>query len=190
MSTDFIQRNGRRFLREVPNYPLPVDLTELHRQSLRTSLLLEVLGRPFSSRFLKPPERILEMICGPAVWSLKCDRYFKQMGCHNVRFTGLDVAPLAPDLSRFGVNWQFIQHDLRKPPMPFGEGEFDLIMVNDGTTVMPSGKDVRTNPITALKKYLRPGGCVEVLESDYIFRCLQAEPAAPPGSDLRNVRRT
>ena len=110
MSTDFIQRNGRRFLREVPNYPLPVDLTELHRQSLRTSLLLEVLGRPFSSRFLKPPERILEMICGPAVWSLKCDRYLKQMGCHNVRFTGLDVAPLAPDLSRFGVNWQFIQH--------------------------------------------------------------------------------
>ena len=187
-SNYFIHKNGRRFLREVPNYPLPVDLAELHRQSLRTNLLLDVLGSPFCAKLHKPPENILEMICGPAVWSLKCDRYLKQMGCHNVRFTGLDVAPLAPDLTRFGLNWQIIQHDLRKPPMPFKEGEFDLIMVSNGTAVTPCGKDVRNSPITALKKYLRPGGCVEVLETDYVFQCLQAEPTTPPGSDPGDAR--
>ena len=189
----FILRHGRRFLREVANYPLPVDLAELHRQTLRTTLLTKVFGTPYCAKFRKPPERILETICGTAVWSLRCDQYLKKLGYHNVSFTGLDVAPLAPDLRRHGVNWRFVQHDLRKPPMPFGEGEFDLILVNDGATVMASGRDVKTNPITALKKYLRPGGVVEVLESDYVFRCLQPEPATAPGTatgDVMQAERT
>ena len=107
----YVQRHGRRFLREVPSYPLPVDLAELHRQALRTSLLIDVFGTPFSSKLRRPPEKILELICGPAVWSLKCDQHLKRLGYRNVSFTGVDIAPLAPDLKRHGVNWVFIQHD-------------------------------------------------------------------------------
>ncbi|KAL9637931.1 MAG: hypothetical protein Q9164_001884 [Protoblastenia rupestris] len=188
VSHTFVRRHGRRYLREVPNYPLPVDLVELHRQTLRTTLLTEVFGTPYCAKFHRPPERILETICGPAVWSLQCDQYLKKLGYHNVSFTGLDVARLAPDLRRYGVNWRFVQHDLRKPPMPFGEGYFDLILVNDGTTVMPSGRDVKTNPLSALKRYLRPGGVVEVLESDYVFRCLQPEPARAPGTATEHAK--
>ena len=185
-SAPYVQRHNRRFLREVPAYPLPVDLPELHRQALRTSLLIDVFGTPINSKLKRPPARILELICGGAVWSLKCDQHLKRLGYHDVSFTGVDIAPLAPDLRKYGVNWRFIQHDLRKPPLPFGE-EFDLIMVSDGTTVMPSAKDIQNNPMIALKKYLRPGGCVEVIETDYIFRCLQPEPARPPGTSSRNV---
>ena len=180
-SATFVRHRGRRFLREVPNYPLPVDLAELHRQSLRTTLLTEVFGTPYCAKLHKPPEKILELICGPAVWSLRCHQYLKELGYPNASFTGLDIAPLAPDLRRYGVNWQFVLHDLRKPPLPFELGKFDLIIVNDGVTVMPSGRDLKTNPITALKKYLRPGGAIEVLESDYIFRCLQPEPLIAQG---------
>lgn len=101
-------------------------------------------------------------------------------------FTGVDIAPLAPDLSRYGVKWKFVQHDVRKPPLPFGE-VFDLIIVNDGATVLQSAKDVQSNPMISLQKYLRPGGCVEVVETDYVFRCLQPDPARPPGLATREV---
>ncbi|KAL9105117.1 MAG: hypothetical protein Q9163_000035 [Psora crenata] len=114
---------------------------------------MEVFGTLYCAKFSKPSERILEPICGPAVWSVRCDQHLKKLGYHNASFTGLDIAPLAPDLRRYGVNWRFVQHDLRKPPMPFGEAEFDLIIVNDGTTVMGTARDMETNPITALKKY-------------------------------------
>ena len=187
VSHPFVYKHGRRYLREVPEYPLPVDLAELHRQTLRTTLLTEVFGAPFTAKLQHAPESVLEMICGPATWSLKCDQYFKKRGLKNVSFTGLDIACLAHDLTKYGVNWRFVQNNL-----PFDE-EFDLIIVHDGTTVMPSGKDVKTNPLTALKKYLKPGGCVEVLESDYVFRCLQPEPATAPGTtskDAEQAKRT
>ena len=186
-SSAFVYRQGRRYLRDAPNYPLPVDLAELNRQTLRTALLLEVFGTPFSAKLARPPQRVLEVICGPAVWSLKCHQYLRRQGQYDASFTGLDLAPVAPDLTKFGVNWRFVQHDLRKPPLPFDEEEFDLIVVNDCAAVMPSARDIKTNPITALKRYLKPGGCIEAIESDYVFRCLQPEPATAPGTASRDA---
>ena len=191
-SSPFIQRHSRRYLRDAATYPLPVDLAELHRQSLRTSLLIDVFGAPFSARLGRPPDHILELVCGSATWSLKCDQFLKKKGYSGVSFVGLDIAPLAPDLSRYGVNWRFVQHDLRKLPLPFGE-EFDLIMVNDATMVTPTAKDDQSNPLVALKRYLRPGGCIEVVETDYVFRCLQPEPSQPPGTataEIAQARKT
>ena len=72
--------------------------------------------------------------------------------------------------------------------MPFGEEEFDLIFVNDAATILPSARDLKLNPIAALKKYLKPGGCIEVLESDYVFRCLQPEPAMAPGTASQDAK--
>lgn len=191
-SSPFVHDHGRRFLRDAATYPLPVDLAELHRQSLRTAMLIEVFGAPFSAKLRRPPEQILELVCGSATWSLRCDQYLKKRGYSNVSFVGLDIAPLAPDLKRHGVQWRFVQHDLRKVPLPFGE-EFDLIMVSDATMVTPSAKDVQSNPLVGLKKYLRPGGCIEVIETDYVFRCLQPEPSQPPGTasgDVIQARKT
>ena len=54
----FELRHGRRYLRDVP-YPLPVDLAELQRQSLRTLLGVQVFGSVLCNPKLddEPPKK-------------------------------------------------------------------------------------------------------------------------------------
>lgn len=181
-------RLGRRYLRDAPDYPLPVDLGELHRQNMRTLLLMQVFGGPFCAALESPPTRVLEIACGSALWSSSCHEYFKKQGHDNVSFTGLDIVPLAPDLKKQGVNWQFVQHDLRKPPLPFNDGEFDFIFVNDCLIAFAGDPEIRVNPLTGFKKYLKPGGVVEIWESDFHIRCLLPEPAHAPGIATKNIK--
>lgn len=174
----FTYRLGRRYLRDPTiAYPLPVDLVEIHRQNLRTLLLTEVYGAPFCAPLFqhRPPKRVLEVACGSALWSAGAHDFFKRRGCSNVSFTGLDIAPLAPDLRQHGVNWRFVQHDLRKPPLPFEDEEFDYIFVKD-TVFCVAGLGVEVNPLMELMRYLKPGGVIEVWESDLLFRCLLPSP--------------
>lgn len=189
----FVLRLGRRYLREAPDYPLPVDLGELHRQNLRTMLLMQVFGGPFCAALKGPPTKVLEVACGSAFWSSCCHEYFKAKGYDNVSFTGLDIAPLAPDLTKQGVNWTFVRHDLRKPLLPFKDGEFDFIFVNDGMVVFAANDKIPVNPLTSLKKYLKMGGCIEIWESDFHIRCLLPETTYASGiaaEDLRIARTT
>lgn len=180
----FTFRHGRRYLRDSSlTYPLPVDITELHRQHLRTLLLISLFGGPFASPAFTdaPPKRVLEIACGAALWSSTCDEYFKSRGWENVSFTGLDITPLAPDLKQQGTNWRFIQHDLRRPSLPFEDEEFDFIFVKDTAMCSPVGGSER-NPLGEYKRYLRPGGVIEVWESDLILRCLLPLPLVAPGA--------
>lgn len=181
-------RLGRRYLRDAPDYPLPVDLGELHRQNMRTLLLMKVFGGPFCAALECPPTKVLEIACGSALWSSSCHEYFKKQGHQDISFTGLDIVPLAPDLKKQGVNWQFVQHDLRKPPLPFRDGEFDFIFVNDCLIVFAADPEMQVNPLTGFKKYLKPGGIVEVWESDFHIRCLLPEPTHAPGAATADVR--
>ncbi|KAL8746592.1 MAG: hypothetical protein Q9190_001400 [Brigantiaea leucoxantha] len=170
----FIFRQGRRYLRDsTVTYPLPVDVTELHRQNLSTMALMEVYGSPFCSPLLRrsPPKKVLEMACGSAFWSSACYDYLKQRGYTDVSFTGLDIVKLAPDLAQLGMNWRFVQHDLRCLPLPFQDQEFDFIFVKD-TVLCAKQIDLKINPLSELKKYLKPGGVIEVWESDLLIRCL------------------
>ncbi|MCJ1270293.1 hypothetical protein MMC22_010189 [Lobaria immixta] len=189
MADVFAFRHGRRHLRDPSlTYPLPVDLTELHRQSLRTLLLMRVFGAPFCSPEFdeNPPKKVLELACGSALWSSECHDYFKQQGWKNVSFTGLDIAPLAPDLKQHGMDWRFVQHDLRKLPLPFDEGEFDFVFVKD-TVLCAAGVGVQINPLGELMRYVKPGGVIEVWESDLIFRCLLPFPHVAPGASGGDV---
>lgn len=89
--------NGRTYLSDptLP-YPLPVDLHELHRQSLRTLLLFQLFGGPTCSPVIakRPPKRVLDVACGYGFWSMMCHSYFSRKGHPNIHFTGLDIAPL------------------------------------------------------------------------------------------------
>lgn len=174
-------RNGRRYLSDPKTtYPLPVDLPELHRQVLRTMLLVNVFGGPICSPSWrnKPPKKVLEVGCGNAYWSALCHKHFARQG-HSVSFTGIDIAPVASEMKANGMKWRFVQHDLRKLPLPFKDGEFDLIMVKDLSLL-------NTDSITAslLDEYLRclrSGGQIEVWDGDHTIRMLLAH--SPPGAD-------
>lgn len=190
----FIVRNGRTYFNDPgAAYPLPTDLTELHRQSLRTLLLIQVYGAPVVTPSLRvnPPQRVLELGCGTGFWSMMCHRYFKERGHSGISFTGVDIAPLAPGSAGSpaelckpdkDMNWQFVQHDLRQRPWPFAEEEFDLIMVKDSCMMVPS--HVYQLFIEEYLRMLKPGGVIEIWDSDATFRMLRPHvPSAIPGSD-------
>jgi hypothetical protein len=123
LTDPFVKRHGRRYLRDPSlHYPLPFDLVELHRQTLRTMVMVQVFGRPICTPNFrhKPPKRVLEVGCGTGYWSSLCHQYFTRKG-HAVSFTGVDIAPVAPDLSVNDMDWRFVQHDLRRMPLPFDD---------------------------------------------------------------------
>ena len=233
-----VVRNGRTYLSDptLP-YPLPVDLAELHRQSLRMLLLFQLFGGPVCSPEFanKPPLRVLEVGCGSGFWSMMCHRYYARHGHSDISFTGIDIAPIAPGAPEQGspatgtgtgtgtrpsastgvrggptrasasssssttdgrpdkdMKWRFVQHDIRKVPWPFPEGEFDLIMVKDMSMAMPLG--MQQFLMDELLRILSPGGTLEIWESDDTIRMLRPhvpelrqprQPAgqAPDGAD-------
>ena len=189
MNNPFIHRHGRRFLRDPTSpYPLPVDLDELHRQSLRTIMLLNIYGSPICSPSFDdiPPTKVLEIGCGSALWSSACHDYFSRQGHSRISFTGLDIAPLAPDLTKQGLRWRFVQHDLRRSPLPFKDGEFDLVFIKDAglAKTLPV---VNGNPFTESLRVLKTGGTIELWESDHVFRSLLPCPTMPPGTPEDDV---
>ena len=168
----FELRHGRRYLRDVP-YPLPCDLAEIQRQNLRTLLGCQVLGKPVCSPSMETniPRRVLEIGCGGAYWSAMCHDHFSAMGHTNISFTGLDLARLAPDLNREGMNWRMVQHDIRRLPLPFEGGEFDLVMMKDLSLILPTGSPFQKF-FDEILRILSDGGTLEIWESDHVLRAL------------------
>lgn len=184
LARPFSRRNGRRCLRdESLSYPLPCDLTEIHRQILRTMLLCQVFGGPVCSPAFqtKPPKRVLEVGCGTGFWSIMCHRHFAQRGSSSISFTGIDIAPLAPRMdSDADMNWRFVQHDLRRVPFPFRDDEFNLIMIKDMSLTTPTDMQLTQSYIDEYLRILKPGGTLEIWDGDHSLRMLL--PHAPPST--------
>ncbi|KAI0396827.1 hypothetical protein F5Y17DRAFT_464990 [Xylariaceae sp. FL0594] len=187
-----VTRNGRTYINDASlPYPLPVDLTELHRQSLRTLLMFQLFGGPvLSSSFAsKPPTRVLDVGCGAGFWSMMCHRYFAQHGHSSISFTGLDIVPLGGSAMEArpddDMRWRFVQHDIRQFPWPVADGEFDLVMVKDMalTLTLRQNQDVMEQCLRVLK----PGGVLEFWETDSTIRMLR--PHAPRSTPLSLSRR-
>ncbi|RDL41113.1 S-adenosyl-L-methionine-dependent methyltransferase [Venustampulla echinocandica] len=180
----FTTRNGRQYLQDngLP-YPLPCDLTELHRQTLRTMLLCQVFNGPLCSPAFndKPPKRVLEVGCGTGFWSVMCHRHFSQRGFSSISFTGIDIAPVSPGMaSEDDMNWRFLQHDLRRVPLPFRDGEFHLIMAKD-ISMATSTTGMQQALMDEYLRILKPGGTLEIWDSDHSLRMLL--PHAPPSTN-------
>ncbi|KAG5986380.1 hypothetical protein E4U43_005531 [Claviceps pusilla] len=183
LSRPFIQRNGRTYLNDptLP-YPLPTDLTELHRQSLRTLLLMQMFGGPVCSPSLikRPPRRVLEVGCGSGFWSMMCHQFFKDKGHDAISFTGIDIAPVAPGSASAAADmappnrdmkWEFVNHDIRQIPWPLPEEGYDLVMIKDMSLAVTNGHF--QSFIDEYLRLLQPGGTVEIWESDHLIRMLR-----------------
>jgi len=174
------QNNDRIYFRDSENpYPLPCDLPEIHRQMLRSLLLMRVFGGPFCAPQLdeNPPKRVLELACGSGFWSSTCHDYFARKGHTDISFTGLDIISVAPDIRKQGINWQFKRHDLRKSRLPFPDGYFDFVFIKDAGLCPSSSAHLLSEPLRVLKS----GGILEVWDSDLVFRTLLPNPAPAPG---------
>ncbi|EMD00103.1 hypothetical protein BAUCODRAFT_63871 [Baudoinia panamericana UAMH 10762] len=181
-------RHGRRYLRELP-YPLPCDLPEIQRQNLRTLLGCTVFGGASCSRRTSTdvPQRVLELGCGSAYWSAMCHDFFRSLGYANVSFTGLDVAPLAPNLSKEGMDWTFVQHDIRRIPLPFDDEEFDLVMLKDMSLALPMGPAFQ-KLLDEIIRILSDNGTLEIWESDHVLRSLLPHPRSSPTTQPKDYR--
>ena len=183
VASPYVLCHGRRYLRDLP-YPLPCDLPELQRQNLHTLLTTSVFGRALGSTpsCQKPPAKVLEIACGSAYWSSLCHQHLKALGFDDVSFTGLDVVRLAGDLRKQGMDWTFTQHDLRKMPLPFADGEFDIVAMKDLSLVVPIGPATQRLMDEALR-LLKSGGTLEIWETDQVIRSILPHPPPPPSKD-------
>ncbi|KAK4100162.1 hypothetical protein N658DRAFT_428223 [Parathielavia hyrcaniae] len=192
----FVVRNGRTYLADpsLP-YPLPVDLEELHRQSLQTMLLMQLYGRPICAPAFahKPPPRILEVGCGTGFWSMMCYKHYEARGLHkDISFTGIDIVALPPNPTAGSssggpsghsrpdkdMNWRFVQHDVRKLPFPFPDGSFDFVMVKNMS--LATSMAAQQSLIEEYIRLLTPGGTIEIWETDHMVRMLR--PHVPEGA--------
>jgi len=178
----FILRHGRRYIRSAQSYPLPCDLPELHRQNLQTLLATAVFGRALGSTPSYPPKKVLEIGCGSGYWSAVCHEWLNEQGYKDVAFTGLDIVNLSGDLQRQGIDWRFVQHDLRKLPLPFDDEEFDIVMMKDLSMVMTLGPPSQ-KIIDEATRILKSGGTLEMWETDHIIRSILPHPPPPPGKN-------
>ncbi|KAJ6002351.1 hypothetical protein N7522_007578 [Penicillium canescens] len=174
-----IRQGDRTYFRDPEDtYPLPCDLPEIHRQSLRTLMLLRVLGGPFCNPHLanRPPKRILEIACGSGLWSGLCHEYFSRRGHSNIAFAGIDVVSIAPDLRNQGMNWQFKRHNLRRPRLPFPDDYFNFVFIKDAG-MCPASPAQSASGLSEPLRVLKSGGILEVWDSDWSFRSLLPNPA-------------
>lgn len=168
-------REGRPYLNSSDDrfiYPLPVDLAETNRYIMLSLLTSAVFETPLVSPELleNPPRRVLEVGCDSGYWSAACHQYFQSRG-HQVSFIGIDTKPPAVTDGWHrdrGMDWEFIQWDLRDPGSPVQDGSIDLIMAMNQTLVYDL-----TGYSQAISEYvrmLRPGGYLEVVEHDFAVR--------------------
>jgi SAM-dependent methyltransferase len=111
-----------------------------------------------------------------------CHEWLGDQGYEDVSFTGLDIVHLAGDLQRQGIDWKFVQHDLRKLPLPFDDDEFDIVVMKDMSLVVPLGA-ASQRVLDETTRILKSGGTLEIWESDHIIRSILPHPPPPPGKN-------
>lgn len=78
------------------------------------------------------------------------------------------------------MRWTFVQHDLRNTPLPFADGEFDLVMGKDMSLAI--GTEAFQDCMDEYLRCLKPGGVLEVWDCDHPIRMLRPHVPDTPAT--------
>ncbi|KAI9244286.1 S-adenosyl-L-methionine-dependent methyltransferase [Phascolomyces articulosus] len=139
---------------------------EYNRQLRQHYVLKQVFGGNQHVE-LNQPQDILECACGTGLWTLELAQAYPQ--CHVI---GMDIVPPNNDAS--GLSHKSIPKNVTYTygdvlaPLKYKEEQFDYIYQRDIAHIMPMHK--WPSLIHEFYRILRPGGQVELVEYDLLFR--------------------
>lgn len=81
------------------------------------------------------------------------------------------------------MKWRFVRHDLRHMPWPLPDDGFDLIMIKDVSMALPVS--LQQSAMDECIRLLRPGGVLEIWDSDHQIRMLRPHAPAAGGGPSR-----
>lgn len=187
-----VTKDGRSYLNGFDGsfvYPLPLDLTETNRHIMLGLLTSAVFETPLLSPDLlrNPPRRVLEVGCDTGYWSAVCHKYFQSKG-YQVSFIGIDIKPpngVNECYKSMGMDWEYIQYDLRDPEWPVEDASIDLVMARNMALVFNASSYSRAS--SEYVRVLRPGGTLEVWEHDFVIRSVTPQAQAEDNEELDHL---
>ncbi|KAL7311914.1 hypothetical protein PS15m_009624 [Mucor circinelloides] len=156
----FEWKDGRRLsVKEDVAYILPSDQKEVDRLELNHTLWKNVLGGLFKSPLhekLTQGIRVLDIGCGPGWWTLDMARLYP-----NSEFIGIDMADVfitedIPSNAKFQLLNAGTGLDY------FDDESFDFVFQRFLVMGFPTDQYIRS--VEEMKRILKPGGAIEILE--------------------------
>ncbi|CAG8440015.1 7232_t:CDS:2 [Dentiscutata heterogama] len=162
INVNFQYFDGRRFHNvKSSKYLLPNDKQECDRLLLQHLMWQNSWNGNFSAPvkniLANKGSKVLDVGCGPGVWTLDMATNFPE-----VHFTGVDFAPIQPNENN-PENVTFIQTNALEG-LPFEDNTFDYVFQRFLNVGYPRDKWVFI--INELVRVLKPGGYLEMMEDD------------------------
>ena len=156
----FLWYEGRRHMTNVP-YLLPKDGQEVSRLDFQHYMIRYALQRNFVAP-VENPKGILDTGCGTGRWAQEMATAFPK-----AKVFGLDIIEESGENSTRPTNYRFVHGDVLQE-LPFPDMTFDYVHQRFMHMAIP----VEKWPIVAkeLVRVTRPGGWVEMVESDLVMR--------------------
>ncbi|KAI0077929.1 hypothetical protein K474DRAFT_1706959 [Panus rudis PR-1116 ss-1] len=155
-------------------YPLKPSSSHLAFDSWNQMFLTGLCRNITMHQFDTPPSKVLDLGCGNGLWVLEAAKQWK-----NTQFVGFDLFRVQPNLHRLGVidtlnssyegfsdRIHWVHGDILEK-LPFESEYFDFVRICNISLGIP--EDEWLDVFQEIRRVLRPGGVLEILEEDMIF---------------------
>ena len=152
--------------RQLPTdspYILPWNMEEVNRLDFQHYLLRQAMSGNYRAP-IKRLKNILDVGCGTGRWPQEMAQAFS-----DANVIGLDIfdPPAEANPSTKPSNYQFVMADVLKG-LPFSSYQFDFVHQRSLGCVIPATRWLHV--VNELVRVTRPGGMVELVESDSTFQ--------------------